>query len=875
VGRRALAFTGALLGSLAAAMVVHARVADPRQTQSPSCTEAERIDALLSQSAQAFGSRDPGRGLALLREAFDRTNAPGCDVQHAEAVLRLGIADVYAQRLGDAIVKFGEAAATFQRYGLTGREAQALIQLGNTLIADGKGPQAVSPLLRARALAQKAGDVPMQMRLLSNLAYAIDEGPEKDRFRSEGLAFARATPGGRPAECDILHEWGDTLFGEDRFNEAFPKLLEAVKCFEEGGSPSQIGRAYVSLGRVYRAHGRLAEALEQYARAFAMQHDESDRLAAVQSLNAIGVTLGYMGRYGEGLDRLQEALGIARRLGSQRTVHFLLGNIATVHLDQGRYAQAAAALEEILAAPGLPYEVLRLAELSRAYRGLKRGAQALEVSERAVAAARSESEQITALSARVEALIAAKQFERASADLRRVIAAIETLRANTVADDFLKRGFGQRYQGIFSASIALFEDQGQSREAIETAERARARAFLDLLASRGRTASASAPAGSSAASFADIVATAARQRSTVVAYWVGPAQTFVWVIRADGTVASARISVTATALASMIRDATGSGSGSQAQNAAMMLGAGSAARPWRALYRLLLEPVQQHLPSGAGSRLTIVPHGPIFGLPFAALRDASGRYLIERYELHYVPAIGALQTPRVSARGASSALLVGDPGPAAARDGQMSLPALPWADREVAAIDRLLPAHATVLRGRDATESNVRQQLEGRTLLHFATHGIVQNEENLSSYLALRPSDGAQSDSIAGDGDGRLTASETYGLRLNADLIVLSGCRTAMGPIMGDGVIGFTRAFLAAGAESVVATMWDVADQTSYEVMKSFYTAWVGGADKSRALRQAQLSVIRALRAGTIRVNGVALPESPRLWAGYVLVGQP
>jgi CHAT domain-containing protein len=120
-----------------------------------------------------------------------------------------------------------------------------------------------------------------------------------------------------------------------------------------------------------------------------------------------------------------------------------------------------------------------------------------------------------------------------------------------------------------------------------------------------------------------------------------------------------------------------------------------------------------------------------------------------------------------------------------------------------------------------------------------------------------------------------LTANETYHLHLDADLIVLSGCRTALGPIMGDGVIGFTRAFLAAGATSVVATMWDVADQTSFEVMKSFYGTWTGGATKSDALRKAQLAVIAALRAGKIRTRGVALPESPRLWAGYVLVGQP
>jgi CHAT domain-containing protein len=368
-----------------------------------------------------------------------------------------------------------------------------------------------------------------------------------------------------------------------------------------------------------------------------------------------------------------------------------------------------------------------------------------------------------------------------------------------------------------------------------------------------------------------MVATAAALRSTVLAYWVGYAETFVWVIHADGTIGSARIPVTATALASMIREATGDGGDTQSQIAAAMFGSSRATRSWRSLHRLLVEPVRRYLPARAGSRLTIVPHGPLLGLPFAALMDSSGRYLVESYDLHYVPAIGALQTGRPATKRTLSALLVGDPGPDAARDRALPLPALPWANREVAAIDRLLPARAVVLRGAEATEANVRRQIEGRTLLHFATHGIVQNEENLASYLALRPGGAGVDPSV----DGKLTANETYGLRLDADLIVLSGCRTALGPIMGDGVIGFTRAFLAAGADSVVATMWDVADQTSYEIMRNFYSAWVGGVDKSKALRRAQLSVIRALRAGTIRVNGVALPESPRFWAGYVLVGRP
>jgi CHAT domain-containing protein len=880
VDRRGLVSAGILIVSLfAASFDLHARPQTAAAQSSPApCADAARLDAQLAQSAQAFNARQFARGLSLLRDAFEQSSRLGCAVQNAEALLRLGIADYYERKFTDAERKFSESAEAFRRLGVVEREAEALTQLGSALIADGRQSSATAPLVRAQELARKANVPQLELRVLSNLAYAMDEGPEKTRFRAGGLAFARATPGGRIVECDILHEWGDSLFSEDRYSEAFPIILDAVRCFEEAGTPSQIGRAYTSLGRVYRVHGRLAEALEQYARAVAIQQeDEGDRLGSIQSLNAIGVTLGFMGRYVEGLERLQEALSIARRRAPGRTVDFLLGNIASFYLEQGRYAEAAAALEEILGKPALSFETLRLAELSRAYVGLKRGQQALEVADRAVASAGSDSEQITARAARVHVLIALKRFDEASVDLRRVLAAVETLRANTVADDFLKRGFSQRYQGLFSSTISLLEDQGRSRDAIETAERARARAFLDLLAARGRTG---ARTDAAPASYDDITAAAARMRSTVVAYWVSPEETFVWAVKPDGSMASARVPVTATALAKMIHDATGAGSSSQAQMAALMLRRRSDVRPWRALYRTLLEPIRRHLPA-AGGRLTIVPHGPLFGVPFAALVDPAGRYLVESYELHYIAAIGALRVaapaagaPTVAAPAArgASALLVGDPGPEAARDRLMPLPALPWADREVSAIDRLLPARAVVLRGRQATEANVRQQLEGRTLLHFATHGIVQNEEHFASYLALRPSDDRRD---ASDADGRLTANETYGLHLNADLIVLSGCRTAMGPIMGDGVIGFTRAFLAAGAASVVATMWDVADQTSFEVMRSFYGAWVGGADKSRALRRAQLSVIRALRAGTIRVNGVALPESPRFWAGYVLVGQP
>jgi CHAT domain-containing protein/tetratricopeptide (TPR) repeat protein len=871
-------FVAAAVLSMAAFAVpvrASANLSDPIVRQPPVCRSQADLEALLAASAAAYNSRDAARGLTLLTQAFNRATADDCVVQRAEALLRLSLADSFYLRHEAARLKLLEAIEVFRQHGVADREAEALTQLGGVFVKMSRQPEAIEPLRRARTLAVRAGDRRLQLRILAALVYAVDEGPEKDELRQHALAFARAAPDGRVTECTVLHEWGDAMFARAQYAQAFPQLTEAVECFRGAGAVSSLARAYVSLGRVYRAHGRLDAALEQYARAIALGRDPGDPLSEVQSLNAIGVTLGALGRFDEGLERIQEALGLAQRLGSQPTVDFLRANIAAVHIERGRYADAATVLERTLAAPAPAYEIVRLVDLTAAYIGLRHTARALEVAERAVALAPAgQSERVSALAARANALIALGRFEPAAADLREAIEAVETIRANTVSDDYLKRGFSQTYQRVFASSISLAEKQGRPREAIEFAERARARAFLDLLASRTHPQEQGTRSlGAAPATFAEIAASAARLRSTVVAYWVGQAETFVWVVKADGSIASVRIPVTSANLVSMVRDATGVSSGSSAAATGMLLDAGAMGRPWRALYRLLVDPIRRHLPATPGSRLTIVPHGPLFGLPFAALRDAADRYLVESYEVHYVPAIGALTYTERSTRDAAarSAILIGDPGPDAVRDRVTALPSLPWADREVEAIGRLLKMPSTLLAGADATEARVRENMRGRTLLHFATHGIVQNEERLASYLALRPSPG-----VAGDfADGRLTANEAYGLDLDADLIVLSGCRTALGPVLGDGVIGFTRAFLAAGASSVMATMWDVPDRTSFEVMTAFYGSWTRGLEKGAALRQAQLSVIRALRAGKIRAGAIPLPESPRLWAGYVLVGQP
>ena len=137
--------------------------------------------------------------------------------------------------------------------------------------------------------------------------------------------------------------------------------------------------------------------------------------------------------------------------------------------------------------------------------------------------------------------------------------------------------------------------------------------------------------------------------------------------------------------------------------------------------------------------------------------------------------------------------------------------------------------------------------------------------------MALASSDGSAS------ADGRWTLREIQADRFDADLVTISACESGLGPISADGVLGLSRAFLVAGARSVLVSLWRVADIPTRYQMEHFYRALAGnGGDRAAALREAQLATLRALRAGTLRtLSGRPLPESPAFWAPFVLLGEP
>jgi CHAT domain-containing protein len=274
------------------------------------------------------------------------------------------------------------------------------------------------------------------------------------------------------------------------------------------------------------------------------------------------------------------------------------------------------------------------------------------------------------------------------------------------------------------------------------------------------------------------------------------------------------------------------------------------------------------------TRIIVVPDGPLHRLPFDALRASDGRYLLERYALGYAPSASAvltLQRRRTTPPGTPPVRLLafGDPvlGPVghdtadaataeflAAARAAGALGRLTGARREAKLVARYAPA-ADVRLGRDASAAFLRHtDLRRYRVLHFAAHAVVDERSVTGTALVLAPSAGESGFVGAGD----LTA-----LRLDADLVVLSACRSAGGVVVGgEGMQGLTSPLLAAGARSLVATQWRIDDREVVPVVDAFYAALAAGQPVIDALRTAKL---RALRAG----------QSPRSWAAFAAIGDP
>lgn len=259
------------------------------------------------------------------------------------------------------------------------------------------------------------------------------------------------------------------------------------------------------------------------------------------------------------------------------------------------------------------------------------------------------------------------------------------------------------------------------------------------------------------------------------------------------------------------------------------------------LYKQIIEPVRKEL---SVKRVLVVAHGAMHYLPFNALSDKKN-YLIDQYTLRSLPSASVMQFLTARKENPKRSLLIlanpdlGDP--------QYDLPG---AQLEGKLIANGI-ANTRLLLRKQATETAVKNNGADYRLLHFASHGVFDAGDPLNSSLLLASD---------GENDGRLTVSEMYELKLNAELVTLSACETALGETMsGDDVIGFTRGMLYAGARSIVSSLWEVDDDATKMLMTRFYNH-LKTKPKVEALRLAQLETRKKY-------------IHPVYWAAFQLIG--
>ncbi len=815
--------------------------------------------------------------------------------------------------LGDypkALDFFSQSLKIHQKINNRSLIARTINNIGQVYAEQGNYRKSIEQYNQSLIIAKEIGDRNHEAVLYNNFGtnyQFLGQYNDAKAMYEKALALYRETEN-RPGEATTLNNLGVFQSTIGDYPAALISLEASLKNSESLGQRRELAVTYGNLGQWYNDQGRYAQGLDNYQKSLDIQRSIGSRGDEVGGLLSLGFTYGLLGRSAKAEGFCTQSLELAQSLGLRSQEALALGCLAKLKVEFGQTAASQPLLDRALTANRAignrrsEVSVLRTqAKLDRQSNRLPKAQQSLNEALKIAQEIGLKPEEALLLADLGDIQMLAKN-PQATATLRQALQLAETLGDRITQGKALTTlGAAQIAQNPSAAQgsletavklwestrpgltdadkVSLFEAQEKTyhyleqaliaqqkiEPALETAERGRARAFIELLASKANAkTNVQTNPQTNAPTIAEIKAIAATQKATIVQYsLISDQELYIWVIKPNGDVkfASRRLETPIAQLVLENREVMGvrgrpSSLAKSRNDSPTNLAASSDDRAieanLRTLHQLLIDPIARDLPTDPEARVILVPHNALFLVPFNALTDNQGKTLIDRHTLTTAPSIQSLQLTRNLRKSAQPPipLIVGNPKMPIYNNAPLD--ALPGAETEAKQIATFFNTQPLI--GAQATKSVVLDRMKTATTIHLATHGLLDTlRGDVPGAIALT--------SGPGD-DGFLTASEILDLKLTADLVVLSACSTGRGDITGDGVIGLSRSLFVAGVPSVLVSLWNVQDESTALLMTEFYkNLQVSKLPKAKALRQALLTTKQKY-------------PKPSDWAAFNLVGE-
>jgi CHAT domain-containing protein len=835
--------------------------------------------------------------LAISRTLLDRRG-------QAQALLNLGYTYADLAQVPDSLASYESALGLWHEVSDRGGQARTLTGLGQLHAVAGENQRALGRYREATALFELLGDrvgLAITLNGLAMVHFRLGDPTTSVTYLRRAVELFRAVklPNG---EAGNLLDLGRCLTVLGRHQEALDSYLRALALARSIADRRLEARALGQVGRSFAELGQPEKALRYYQESKSLAHAVGDPICEVNALDGLAVLLHTQGRNAEALSHLDEAVGLAERSKHRFAESQARFDLARIQAAVGQLETALANVQASLhIIEVLRGEVASL-DLRASYVASIRDTRELEIDLLMQLNERSPGGKRDAMAFDASEQARARSFLDGLAQARAEI-------TEGAAPELLERERALR-QSLNAKAQQLTQVQNVNAKGVQTAALIRE---IDAITASHQEVTAQIRADNpryAALTEPKPLTTAEVQRSilddqsVLLQYFLGKARSYVWAVtqneiegfvlparaEIDRRVRSYRDALTAPARAPL---STREPSFDRLTDA-------------RALSRMLLGPVAAYL---SHPRVLIVSDGILHLLPFSALldprtmmSDTQGAVpLIAEHELVYLPSastlalvrgtwnqerrwpkaarvfadpvfeaddprIGAAARNVVASRGstASHPAEPAEPLKRALRDigglGPAGVPRLLESRREARDIAALAPDVDVALDFEANRASAMSPRLADYRVIHFATHGIIDNDHpELSGVVLSLFNDKGEPQ------DGFLRLHDIYNLKLPVDLVVLSACSTALGrEIVGEGLIGLVRGFMYAGSRRVLASLWKVDDEATSELMTRFYRAlFERGLAPSAALQAAQVELLKTKRW-----------SHPFYWAGFVLQGE-